>query len=69
MKINIEHKLDSLTLKAGDMFTIYLQNDKGQTIQVELRVMPDGEPQVFLKDKYMNIIHEFENWMPMTTEY
>lgn len=60
VKINIDYDIESIKVKPGEYITVYMFNSKGNTVQVELRVLPNGEPQIFLDN--MNIIKDFEAW-------
>jgi hypothetical protein len=67
--LKIEHTLSSLSLNHGEEITLYLSNNNGMPIQVEIRVMPNGEPQIFLKPQHMNVVRSFEVWEPMEILY
>ena len=65
MKITIEHEINGLNLKAGETLTVWLNDGTNTPIQVELRVLPNGKPQIFLTRQNMHVINSFNEWTPM----
>lgn len=70
MKLTIEQELKDLHIMPGEYITLWLRNNKDDVgIQVELRVLADGKPEIFIKDKHLDIVKGFSDWMPMETNY
>ena len=68
MILNITHDLESLNLKRGEYLTIYMFASKDKIVQVELRVLPNGKPEIFLTKDNLNIVKDFDNYEPMVTD-
>lgn len=67
MILNITHNLESLNLKPGEYLTIYMFASKDKIVQVEIRVLPNGKPEIFLTKDNLNIVKDFDNYEPMVT--
>ena len=65
---SIELSDTDLIVRPGEYLTVWLQETKDDSkkfvrIQVELRVRPDGEPEVFVPSEFLaRSVMSFDNW-------
>jgi len=65
MILNITHNLESLNLKPGEYLTIYMFASKDKVVQVEIRVLSNGKPEIFLTKDNLDIVKDFDSWRAM----
>jgi len=65
MKLHIPYDIDQITIKPGQIFTVWLDREKDKckrdTLQVELRVREDGTPEVFTHKDEIEL-KDFKDW-------
>lgn len=69
--LSFDKKVQELTVDRGQFITIWLNKApdfRGRNaVQVELRVTPDGKPQVFSHLKELEVL-DFDTWEAMQAE-
>lgn len=59
--VTVDHTLYQVVVEPGEYLAVYLRTTLGGLAQVELRVTPDGQPQIFV-DRGEVEIWPFSEW-------
>lgn len=60
--VSVSTVIASVRLTKGEALTVYLDNEKGDLLQVELRVTPDGLLEIFYDEDGECMHMPFDEW-------